>query len=323
LTEAHSPSVSIVIPTLGRSPYLDECLEHLRAAGGHDLEIVVVAQGAKADDLQIPLADLVIRRSENLGFAGGCNLGISQSRGDYVGLVNDDAFVDREWLPALCLELDKSPSVAAVQGVNVQRLDPTKIDGCGIGWNRFWRPVQLGFGAPTSEFPQDAPSREVFGVSGTACLFRRSALESVRFETGVFLDPTLESYYEDVELAVRLRQEGRRTLLVPSARAEHVGSVTSRQFPEEHITLLTSNRYLVIHRLFGRSSRPYLRALKFRDGIEFLGALARGRAAACRGILAGRKRAKRLLPVFEHSAPPALTRGELAPFQVRRAGAFR
>lgn len=320
---AETPTVSLVIPTLGRSPHLSKCLDRLRASNGLEPEIIVVAQGGEVESVDLSAANRVIRSEENLGFAGGCNLGLANAEGSYVGLVNDDALVDPEWLPALVEAIDSRDDVGAVQGINLQMHDPERVDGCGIAWNWAWRPVQLGFGAPVEELRTAGDVRDIFGVSGTAALFRRAALDSVAIEAGIFFDPRLRSYYEDVELAIRLRQQGYRSLLVPEARAVHAGSVTSRQFPVEHAELLSSNRYLVAARLFGRKRRSPMWRLRIRDLVEFLEAIARGHLQTSRGLLAGWKRARRLLPEFTHEGPPALDERELATFRISRASAIR
>jgi O-antigen biosynthesis protein len=277
-------TISAVIPTLGRSPYLRPCLEALRREGG--IEIVVVDQGETPVDLPEGLADRVLRPGRNLGFAAGTNLGIAESSGALIATVNDDAIVEPGWLARLRAALEADPKVAAVQGVNLLLDDPERADGCGIAWNRWWQAVQIGHGETA---PPSAPgAREIFGVSATAALFRREALRAVSPGGEVF-DPRLVSYYEDVELAGRLRAAGFRALLVPAARARHAGSATGRTLNRERWRLIYGNRYLAVARLLGWGFWPRLPLLVLRDLLD----LAHGGRAA--GILAGWGRALRLL----------------------------
>jgi N-acetylglucosaminyl-diphospho-decaprenol L-rhamnosyltransferase len=234
-----------------------------------------------------------------------------------------------------------------------------RIDSCGLGWNRWWQAIQLGHGMALAELdsalpagavpgtpaavtavasaapesaratPDDAPI-EVFGVSATAALFRRAALARVAPDGQVF-DPRLISYYEDAELAGRLRAAGFHALLAPAARALHAGSASGRAAPasRRRWRLIYGNRYLVAARLLGRGLWLRLPRMLLRDLLDLAGPFAprrsRNRRAECEpgdigqdagrgagrrllpGVVAGWGRALRHLPEFAHrgvSAPP-------------------
>lgn len=273
--------VSAVVPTLGRSPLLVACLEALRGEG---LEILVVDQSE--EPIQIPdgLADRVLRPGRNLGFTAGTNLGVEAAAGDWIATVNDDAVVEPGWLEALLATLEADPRAAAAQGVNLLHDAPDRADGCGLAWNRWWQAVQIGHGKPAPG-PQGGV-REVFGVSATAAVYRRQAL----LDAGGF-DPRLVSYYEDVDLAVRLRAAGWRALLVPGARARHAGSVTGRTLSRERWRLIYGNRYVVVRRFLGGGFWLRLPVLVLRDVVDLARAILRGDGALAGGIVSGWGRA--------------------------------
>src|SRR3954453_17924319 len=243
---------SAVVLTLGRSPLLVPCLEALRRDGGNELEILVVDQGETPAALPAGLADKVLRPRKNLGFAAGNNLGIAAAIADgvidWVATVNDDAGVEPGWLPALIAALEADPGAAAAQGLNVQLAAPELADGWGLAWNDWWQAVQLGHGKPVSGVGSHV--REIFGASATAAVYRRSALRRVGADGNVF-DPRLFAWYEDVDLAVRLRLAGGRALLVPAARVRHAGSSTGRTMSRQRWRLIYGNRWLVAARLLG------------------------------------------------------------------------
>ncbi|MEL7060961.1 MAG: glycosyltransferase, partial [Acidobacteriota bacterium] len=136
------PVVSVIVPTLGRSPLLQAGLEALRADDGPRRELLLVApRGVDLGGVE-DLADRVLRLGGLPGFTVANNRALEVARGRFVALVNDDAVIQRGWLAALVAALRVRPDVAGVQGVNV-RLDgegkggPTaRIDGWGLGWNR-------------------------------------------------------------------------------------------------------------------------------------------------------------------------------------------
>jgi GT2 family glycosyltransferase len=304
--------LSAVVPTLGRSPLLISCLEALRGDGGPELELAVVDQGPHPLTLPAGLADQVLRPGRNLGFAGGANLGIAATSGDLVATVNDDLLVEPGWFAALAGALAEHTEAAAAQGVNLLLATPERADGCGLDWNRWWQAVQLGHGEAAP--PPEAPVREVFGVSATAALYRRSALAAAgpgeNWREGAF-DPRLESYYEDVDLAGRLRAAGFRALLVPRARARHAGSVTGGVLPRSRWRLIYGNRYLVAARLLGGGFWARLPRMAARDLADLARAALAADGTRMAGIAAGWMRALRHLPGFARRGAPA-ARGDAA-----------
>jgi GT2 family glycosyltransferase len=281
-------TLSAVIPTLGRSPLLIPCLQALRREGA---EIVLVDQGEPSADLLEGLADRVLRPGRNLGFAAATNLGIAAARGEWIATVNDDALVEPGWAAALTAALAADPKAAAAQGVNLLLDHPELADGCGIAWNRWWQAVQIGHGKAAP--PPDSGVREVFGVSATAAVFRREALRAVAFGGDEVFDESLGSYYEDVDLAVRLRAAGYRALLVPAARARHAGSLTGRTLSRERWRLIYGNRWRVARRHLGGGFWPRVPLLALRDGVDLGRAVLRGDGALAAGIVAGWGRALR------------------------------
>jgi GT2 family glycosyltransferase len=203
--------------------------------------------------------------------------------------------------------------------VNLRLDRPEVADGWGLAWNRAFQAVQLGHGEPA--LPADAPVREVFGVSATAALYRRAALADV---AGVALpgaqvfDERLGSYYEDADLACRLRAAGWTALAVPAARARHAGSATTvsaAALSRSRWASLYGNRYLVTARLLGSRFWPRLPALAWRDGKDLLRALSSGEWTQAGGIGAGWGRALRRLPDFARRGRPALPMSEIERFR--------
>lgn len=316
-----------VVPTLGRSPLLAEALAALEAETREvTLEIVLVGPEAVVGRPPGPVGR-VVPTPGPLGFAAASNLGIglgaAGAGSPFVAAVNDDAVVAAGWAATLLAALAEHPDAAAAQGVVLDRADPRLADGCGLAWGRGWQAVQLGHGRPAP--PPDAPVEERFGVSATAAVYRRQALLEVSpppgrlppepWAAGPF-DPRLGSYYEDVDLAVRLRSKGYGALAVPAARAAHAGSATSGRRPVGRWRLVFGNRWLVVARLFGRRLPGQAPAMLARDLAEIAGAAARGDLRRALGGCLGLARAARLLPAFAHRGEPLVPLSELARFRV-------
>lgn len=273
-----------VVPSLAAPAELGRELAALRAElATVGAGLVWVHQGSAAPPAVGGAQELCLELPSPVGFARAVHAGIAACGGatELVAVINDDLEVETGWAAALVAALDGDAGLAAVQGVHLRAAEPGRLDGCGIGWNRWLQAVQIGDGlAPPA---RGAPPFPVFGVSATGALYRRAALDAVAFAPGRPFDERLGSWYEDVDLAVRLRSRGWRAACVPAARARHRGSATGAGRPFDRARRIAGNRWLVVARLLGRRfplALPKLLARDLADAARALGAGELRRAAA-------------------------------------------
>jgi GT2 family glycosyltransferase len=305
-----------IVPSLGEAPGIERRLARLRdelerAGAG----LVWVQQGARPAPTLDRAGERLVRLDGRAGFARAVNAGIAAAgEVDWLALVNDDLEVDPGWLATLAGALAADARLGAVQGVNRIAGRPELADGCGIGWNRWHQAVQLGHGEPAP--PADAPPFEVLGVSATGALYRRAALEGCRTARGEVFDERLGSWYEDVELAIRLRAAGWTSRCAPRARAAHLGSATGGRRPFRRSVRLVGNRWLVAASLLGRRLPRELPRLAARDLADLARALAAGELRRALGYPTGWLLAACRLPAFAHAGAPRLGGETLERFRV-------
>ncbi|MEM6705403.1 MAG: glycosyltransferase [Acidobacteriota bacterium] len=295
--------IAAIVPTLGRSPVLEDCLQALDEQRPRPLLVVVRSGPGSLPDAARERADILLESSEQLGFAAATNRGIEATETSFVATVNDDVVVRDGWVRALLEAAAESEGFAAVQGANTLLDSPQVLDGCGIAWNTWWQAVQLRAGEATSELPTAA--FEIAGASATATLYRRSALTEVALEGGEAFDPSFESYYEDVDLSLRLAAAGHRAVCVPAARAAHVGSATGKTLGRHRLRLIYGNRLLTLRRAAGGASSVLAKALlrDFLDGLR--------QPSRIPGILGGWRRAWQLRHRFPASGTGAALLAQL------------
>jgi GT2 family glycosyltransferase len=237
---ARDSSVALVIPSLGAIT-LERCLRAVADLDPAPDRTVVVLSGESVPRAGVTTVEF-LRSRRQLGFAAAVNFALGELLGDaaMIGVLNDDAVPSRGWLGPLRVSLDTDPGLAAVQGT-VSNHERATVDGRGIAFDPFGLPIQLDHGQPYADDPE--PHRDLVAVSGTAALFRSSALRQAALENGAVFDPSFGSYHEDLDLGLRLRRLGWRAAWVADAPACHLGSTTGRQLRWRHPWWLLANRW--------------------------------------------------------------------------------
>ncbi|MEE2657977.1 MAG: glycosyltransferase family 2 protein [Candidatus Latescibacterota bacterium] len=225
--------------------HIDRCLSALYAQTIALDEVVIVDNGSTDGSVEwieqhYPHATLLYN-PENLGYCVGYNRAIAATSTSLVLILNTDVFLDPCYVETACEVFTREDLTSAVTGQFFEEGTQQQISG-GFGLRRQMRIV------PESPLGEE---REVFGVSGAAALFRRSALEEASVDGEIF-DTDYFSYGEDIDLAWRLRLLGWQARYTPEAKAHHVGSgslsgrlrfVDKPAFFQRHVL---KNRYLTV-----------------------------------------------------------------------------
>jgi N-acetylglucosaminyl-diphospho-decaprenol L-rhamnosyltransferase len=227
----------------------------------------------------------------NLGFGAALNRGVREAPGDPIVFLNDDVTVEPGFVAGLTAAL--TPEVGMVAGVLLREDDPRRIDSAGVVADRTLLAFDYLNGEPVESLEGAA---DPLGPTGGAALYRRSAFEQVGgFDEGIFL------YYEDLDLALRMRLAGFRCRLAPSARGIHAYSETlGANTGRKYAMTGWSRGYLL--RAYGFGGRPRLLARAIAvEGAICAGQLlfqrtGRGAWARLRGWRAGRRAEPRTVP---------------------------
>jgi len=219
-----SDRVSVVIVNKNAGPHLATALESLRLQTVPPRRVIVVDNASDDGsldglDARFPFVEFICS-AENLGFAAANNLAVQMSDDcEFVALLNPDAFPEPDWLERLLAAAAVHPECVLFGSRLVRADDAATLDGTGDMYHvggMAWRRDQ---GAPDHVA---RPEAETFSACAAAALYRRDVFLAV----GGF-DESFFCYYEDTDLAFRLRLAGHRCLYVPGAVARHVGSATT------------------------------------------------------------------------------------------------
>jgi len=271
-------------------------------------ELVVVDNGTRTGgrgrvaDLPAGLEGRVLRPDRNLGFAGGANRGADAARGDVILLLNPDAVPVPGALDALLDGFTTHPEAAGLAPRLESGLEDGLEDGAGAlpsqhRWQlgRLPSPGRLvleGLFLPARGGPEEEPpaGTPVEQPAAAALAVRREEWRDVGG-----MDPGFyPAWFEDVDLARRLRSDGALLLYWPAARFHHgLGSTVPRLGYGRFLYIYYRNlaRYLRKHHGAGWA---FVARLVLPVGMLLRLALlpvrrprrATGRADAARGLVA-------------------------------------
>jgi GT2 family glycosyltransferase len=227
--------VSVLIPSIRGGEALVGLVTRLAADGGEPPEIVIADNGLPEKTVAV-LSDgpaRVLRMGRNLGFGAAVNRAAAAAHGDVLVVVNDDVEPQAGFLERLAAPAREGAEMVA--GVLVRKERPDLIESAGIRLDATLSPHDYLQNEPLARL--DGPPRPPFGPCGGAAAFLRGAFDAVGgFDEGFF------AYFEDVDLAIRLRARGARCALAADARALHGGSLTLGYHSLEKAVLVGRSR---------------------------------------------------------------------------------
>jgi GT2 family glycosyltransferase len=235
--------LTVVVVTWQGAHLLPECLASLAGQTlPHDL---VVVDNASTDGTALLLANdfpraSVITLAQNTGFAGGVAAALDDVRTPYLALLNNDAAAEPSWLERSVAALRADAAVAAVTA-KLLFWDGGRINNAGVVLTRDGYGADRGLDEPDGP-PYDGAA-EVFGFSGGAAVLRTDA---VRAAGGVPARYFL--YYEDTDLAWRLRLAGWHIRYQPDAVVRHRHAATSHRDSPMFAYYNERNRLLMLLR---------------------------------------------------------------------------
>ncbi len=174
----------------------------------------------------------LLRNMNNIGLPRAWNQAIKITQGEYILIMNPDLILHQDFVKTALKIMQNDQTVASVGGklyqlklvtfdsdVGIGNLEKTNIlDSCGL--QPFKNRSFVERGAGEVDHGQYNKTQEIFGVSGACVLYRRQALEQIKYNNEYF-DEDFFLYKEDIDMAWRLRLAGWSAIYTPQAIAYH------------------------------------------------------------------------------------------------------
>jgi len=244
---ATSPQTSPYLSIIILNYHTDEMTYRLvkKIEKDNDVEVILV-DNSSSKDLEKKAKDLIhtvyLNPGNNLGFAGGVNLGINKSGGEWIFLLNSDVNTDINTIKKLIKHCVKqNMKIAAPRLVREDGKFETNV---GFFSGFFKHPINWLFLRPLFILPDK--DTKVHVATGGVLLLHRSVIERV----GLLDDKNFFMYFEDMDYSWRLHSAGVDILYVPMCNITHVGGGSADKNPnQKKLSYFTSlNNYLLKHR---------------------------------------------------------------------------
>ncbi len=220
------PLISIVIPNWNGKHLLEQCLASLKKLTYKNVEVLIIDNGSTDDSLVFMRKFYpeykIVALDTNTGFAHAVNVGITESHGDYVALLNNDTEVEPNWLTELVRPFSKDASIGIVASKLLNFYSRDTIDSAGDVLNIVGQAYPIGGGCKNG--PEWDSGRFIFSGTGGASLYSRKLFNSI----GLF-EETFFMYFEDVDLSYRAQRSGFTVWYQPTAVVYHIQKASSRK----------------------------------------------------------------------------------------------
>lgn len=227
------PKLSVVIVNCNGKEYLLKCLQSILESNARDFEIIVVDNGSNDGSLeavreQYPtLCDekiILLGLDKNCGPAKARNEGVKISKGIYLGFLDNDTEVDKNWANEAISEFEKNEQLGIIQCKLLLAKERNKLDYVGeyLGQNGFL--VQTAKGGEVDSGQYDKNSK-ILAAKSAGMFIRRDVFQEIGgFDDDYFI------YVEETDLGWRSWLYGYENVFVYK-------SVVYHEFGTSSITL--------------------------------------------------------------------------------------
>lgn len=239
-----NPFFSVVILSYNRLDLVKTCLSNLATAVEEfknktklETEIILVDNASTEQIVDFAQKNYpwvkIIANKENLGFAKGNNIGLKEAKGEWLILLNTDAFVFPETLIDLMVVIERRRDAGAI---GAQLLNPNMSVQPSGGylpsfWGIFFWMTFVDNFPSLRKFFHSFHTRDLnFFAKEKECGWAQGAFLAVKkevFEKTQGMDEGFFMYLEEIEWQKRIKEAGFKIIYTPAVKCVHLGHASS------------------------------------------------------------------------------------------------
>ena len=244
------PLISIIILNYNAGKLLEECINSIYKSNYKNFEIIVVDNDSKDNSHiecreKFPLINL-IENKKNFGYCEGNNIGIRQSKGRFIIILNPDTIVDPNWIDELLLAYKKygdgiyQPKFLTIDNKSIIQSTGNMIQLFGFGYSR----------NKGDKDEKEFNTIEAINYASGTCLFTSKQI----FEKLDMFDPFLFAYHDDLDLCWRASMQGIQSYYVSTSIVFHPSEGFSFKWSNFKFFLLERNRLYCLFTHYSRGT---------------------------------------------------------------------
>lgn len=253
--------VAVIVVTYNSEEHIEHCMQCLVDQTYKPSQIILVDSGSREcgylrSYLSIEGTEVVFA-GQDAGFCRANNCGLKKVLPEthYVFFLNPDAFISANYIEkavAFMEDTQNAPCGAITgiaEGYCMKTNSPTGLyDTTGIFYTRLGRWYDRGQGQPVNpDLYRNTES--IPAICGALFFSRYEAIKEAMLRGGELFDERFYMYKEDIDLSLRLRENGRRLMFVPELKAYHCrGWDRNRRTMPKKMRLHSAYNELRIHR---------------------------------------------------------------------------
>ncbi len=245
----NNPLVSIITINYNESKVTLDMLQSLCGLTYPNYEVIVVDNASPNDNPDIikekyPWVNL-IKSKENLGFAGGNNLGVKAAKGEFLLFINNDTEVPEGFIEPLVETLQQDEGIGMVSPKIKFHWDPSLIQYAGYTPMNHWtiRNNSIGYHQKDDGFYDKAGETE--SIHGAAMMVPRRVVDKVGMMTEIYF-----LYYEEHDWAEMIKRAGYKIYYQPKSFILHKESLSTGKFSPLKTYYIARNRIVFARRNF-------------------------------------------------------------------------
>ncbi|MCC6454910.1 MAG: glycosyltransferase family 2 protein [Caldilineaceae bacterium] len=230
-TETMPPSIFVVVLNWNQWSMTAECVKSLLQLDYPNMHLVIVDNGStdgSTDKLDDEFGDSVtiLANAENLGYAGGNNVGIRYAiaqRATHIMILNNDTIVAPGLFAPLVQRLTSDSRIGVV-APKIYFMEPDKRLWAIGGTINWWLGSAHSLGKGQYDLGQYDLPRQIDYATG-CCFLARSEV----FAAAGLLDEAFFAYFEDSDWCMRVRECGWQIWYEPKSTLQHWAGASSRR----------------------------------------------------------------------------------------------
>lgn len=241
--------VSIILVNYNGEDFIEECLDSLRQIDypKENYEVILVDNASKDNSVKLVKENFpevkLIKSDKNLGFPGGCNLGVDVAKGEYLVFLNTDATVDKFWLNELVDTISSDERIGACSSQVLYASNKTIINTVGGFWSVLGIPGSLGEGKIRDSYKNGTL---ISSPTGASMIIKSDVYRAIGgFDNDYFL------YCDDADIGWRLWNRKMKVVFVSSSIVYHrvtasLKGLGKKTFSEWYYFYSARNRLITI-----------------------------------------------------------------------------